>query len=175
MHSVLLFSVQATSATLFGTLLPHLVDKDYVHQQTGCYILQGPSSENVRSVTGPTAWNSHIGLAIPSGSILYVMFYVKSVFVRDYPGRPVREETFTHSHLSCSSDILYQLSPPTTTIASSLFNLRAWQSFSTASLQTGPLWSSSWHGTLYFILHTFLCPIIIFLQHMHIPSQPILL
>ena len=39
--------------------------------------------------------------------------------VRDYPGGPVPEETFTHSHPSWSSDILYQL-PPFTTIHSIL-------------------------------------------------------
>jgi len=39
--------------------------------------------------------------------------------VWDYPGEPVKEETFTHSHLSCSSTILYQL-PPSTTIHSIL-------------------------------------------------------
>jgi len=55
-------------------------------------------------------------------------------------------------------------------IASSVFSLHAWQSFFTTS--PGPLWSSSWSGTLYFILHTFLDPIIIsFLQHMPIPSM----
>jgi len=36
-----------------------------------------------------------------------------------YPGEPVPEETFTHSHLSRSSTILYQL-PSSTTIHSSL-------------------------------------------------------
>jgi len=38
------------------------------------------------------------------------------------------------------------------------------------------LWSSSWPGTLHFILHTFLHPIIVFLsQHIPIPLQPVLL
>jgi len=38
------------------------------------------------------------------------------------------------------------------------------------------LWSTSWPGTLNFILHTFLHPIIVFfLQHISIPSQPVLL
>jgi len=32
-------------------------------------------------------------------------------FVRDYQGVPVPEETFTHSHLSWSSIILYLLPP----------------------------------------------------------------
>ena len=59
-------------------------------------------------------------------------------------------------------------------MASSLFNLCAWQSFSTMS--TSFLWSTSWPGTLHFILHTFLHPIIVsFSQHMSIPSQPIML
>jgi len=38
------------------------------------------------------------------------------------------------------------------------------------------LWSTSWPGTLNFILHTFFHPIaVFFLQHMPIPSQPVLL
>jgi len=38
------------------------------------------------------------------------------------------------------------------------------------------LWSVFWPGTLHFILHTFLYTIIVFfLQHMLIPSQPVLL
>jgi len=53
-------------------------------------------------------------------------------FVPDYPGEPVPEETFIHSHLSWSSIILYLLPP---SMASSLFNLRAWQSFCTISVQ----------------------------------------
>ena len=40
---------------------------------------------------------------------------VQRPFVRDYPGRPVPEETLTHSHPSWSLDILHQL-PPFTTI-----------------------------------------------------------
>jgi len=36
------------------------------------------------------------------------------------------------------------------------------------------LWSTSWPGTLHFILHTFLHPIIVFFsQHKPIPSQPV--
>ena len=58
-------------------------------------------------------------------------------------------------------------------MASSLFSLRAWQFSRTTSLQV--LWSSSWPWTLNFILHAFLHPIIIFSQHMPIPTQPVLL
>ena len=39
------------------------------------------------------------------------------------------------------------------------------------NLSVGPLWSSSRSRTPCFILHTFLYPIIFFLQHMSIPSQ----
>ena len=52
-------------------------------------------------------------------------------------------------------------------VTSSLFNLRAWQFFSTSYL-----WSASWSGTSYSI-HFY--PNIIFLHHMPIPSQPVLL
>jgi len=54
--------------------------------------------------------------------------------VRDYLGRPVPEETLTHSHPSWSSDTLYQLHL-LRSIASSLFSLRSWQSSLTTSLQ----------------------------------------
>ena len=53
-------------------------------------------------------------------------------FVRDYLGEPIPEETLTHLP-SWSSSNLYQLLPSTTTMASSLFKLRAWQSFCTTS------------------------------------------
>jgi len=45
-------------------------------------------------------------------------------FVQDNPGELVPEETFTHSHLSCFIHLIQS-------IASSLFNPHAWQSFST--------------------------------------------
>jgi len=66
-------------------------------------------------------------------------------FVRDYPGEPVPEETFTHPP-SWSSSNLHQLLPSTMihSIASSLFKLRAWQFFCTTS--PGPLWSTFWSG-----------------------------
>ena len=44
------------------------------------------------------------------------------------------------------------------------------------NLFPGPLWFSPWSSTLNFILHAFLHPIIIiFSQHMPIPTQPVLL
>ena len=74
-------------------------------------------------------------------------------FVRDCPGRPVPEETFTHSHPSWSSDILYEL-PPSTTIHSILLVLFVCLTvLSTTSLQVlfglpvglGPSTSYSMH------------------------------
>jgi len=60
-------------------------------------------------------------------------------------------------------------------VASSLFNLCALQSFSTISVPSFR-WSPSWSGTLNFILHAFLHQIIVFFsQYMPIPSQPVLL
>ena len=88
-----------------------------------------------------------------------------------WPREPVPEETFTHSHPSCLSDILYQL-PPFTTI---LFVQFTCLTVLFHNLSPGPIWSSSWSLTLYFILRVFLHPIIIFLQHMPIPLQPVLL
>ena len=52
-------------------------------------------------------------------------------FVRDYPGEPVPEETSIHSHLSCSSTILYQLHPSTmnhSIIPAQFTCLALWQS-----------------------------------------------
>jgi len=47
-------------------------------------------------------------------------------------GRPVPEETLTHSHPSWSSGILINFLHLLRSIASSLFSLRAWQSFLTS-------------------------------------------
>jgi len=100
-------------------------------------------------------------------------FYSSLDFVRDNQGEPVPEETFTHSHLSWSSIISYLL-PPSIMIHGILsFNLRASLSLSLSlSLSPSFLLSTSWPGTLHFILHTFLHPVIVFFsQHMPIPSQ----
>ena len=97
-------------------------------------------------------------------------------FVRDNPGEPVPEETFTHSvvvinhplsafsiyydlwHLLCSIYVSESLFPQSLFMFSLVYLL------------------GSWPGTLHFILHTFLHPIIVFFsQHMPIPSQPVLL
>jgi len=76
-----------------------------------------------------------------------------TVLVQDYPGGPVPEETFTHSHPSSSPDILYEL-PPSTTIHGILPVQFMCLAVLFHKLSLGPLWSSSWSETLCFILHT---------------------
>ena len=56
-------------------------------------------------------------------------------FVRGYPGEPVPEETFTHSPVMIIIQPLSSFFHLLRSIASSLFNLRAWQSFCTTSFQ----------------------------------------
>ena len=90
-------------------------------------------------------------------------------FVQDYLGEPVPEETFPHSHLSWSSTILYQLSP-SITIHSILPVQFTCLTVFFHNLSPSPLWSTSRSGTLQFILHTFLHPIIV-LQHIPIPLK----
>ena len=85
-------------------------------------------------------------------------------FVRDQKSSRVPEETFTHSHTSWSSDILYQL-PPSTTIHCILCVQFTCLTVLFNNLSPGPLWSSSWPWTRYFILHAFLHPIIVFFSH----------
>jgi len=63
------------------------------------------------------------------------LFYGSLDFVRDNPGEPVPEETFTHSHSSWSSIISVCFFRLLRSMASSLFNPCALQSFSTISLQ----------------------------------------
>jgi len=95
-------------------------------------------------------------------------------FVRDLD-EPLPEVTFTHSHLSWSSTILYQL-PPSTMIHS-IFPVQ----FTCLTVflhnpSPSPLWSTSWSGSIHFILRTFLYPIIVFFsEHLPLPSQPVFL
>jgi len=76
---------------------------------------------------------------------------ILQLFLWDYQGEPVPEETFTHLHLSWSSIILYLL-PPSTTIHSihpvqftclTIFLHNFCPSF---------IWSTFWSVTLHFIL-----------------------
>jgi len=101
-------------------------------------------------------------------------FYGSVDFVQDNPDEPVPEETFTQSHLSWSSIAPYLLHPFNT-----MYGILPVQSTCLTiffhNLSPSFLCSTSWPGTLHFILHTFLHPIIVFFsQHMPIPSQPVL-
>ena len=96
-------------------------------------------------------------------------FYGSLDFVRDYPGEPVPVETFTYSHLSWSSIVPYLLHPSNT-----IHGILPVQSTRLTvffyNLSPRFMWSTSWPGTLHFILHTFLHPIIVFFsQQMPIP------
>ena len=80
-------------------------------------------------------------------------------------GQHQKKHSLIHSsHLSWSTDIRYQL-PPSTTIHGILLVQFTCLTVLFHNLSPGHLWSSSWSGTLYFILHTFLHPIIFFSQH----------
>jgi len=93
-------------------------------------------------------------------------FYCSLYFVWDYSCEPVPEETFTHSHLSWSLIILYLL--PSSTIIHGILPVQFMclivflYNFFPSLLQ-----STSWSGTLHFILHIFLHPIIVFAAHDH--------
>jgi len=102
-------------------------------------------------------------------------FYGSLDFVRDNPGEPVPEETFTNSHLSWSSVIPYLL-PLSITIHGILPVQSTCLTVIFHYLSPSFLWSTSWPSTLNFIFHTFLYPIIVFFsQHMSIPLQLVLL
>ena len=84
-------------------------------------------------------------------------------FVRDNPGEPVPEATFTHSHLW--SSIVPLLLHPSTTIHGILPVQSTHLTVFFHNLSPSFLWSTPWPGTLHFILHTFLHPIIVFFSH----------
>ena len=79
-----------------------------------------------------------------------------------------QKETFTHSHPSWSSINLYLL-PLTTRMHSILPVQFSCLTVFLQNLSPSPLSSTFWSGTLHFILHTFIHPIIdFFSQHMTI-------
>jgi len=91
-------------------------------------------------------------------------------FVRDNLGEPVPEETFTHSNLSWSSIVPCLLHP--STMIHGILPVQSTVFFH--NLSPSFVRSTSWPGTLHFILHTFLHPIIVFFsQHTPILSQPV--
>jgi len=124
-------------------------------------------------------WNRFRG-CIEYASLLLVNQQTKQqttvlrLFVRDYPGEAVPEETLTHPP-SWSSSNLYQLLP-STTIHSILTVQITCLAIFLHNLFPCPVWSTSWSGALHLIFHTFLHPVSVFFsQHMPIPSQPVLL
>ena len=87
--------------------------------------------------------------------------------------RPVAEKTFTHSHPSCSSDILYQL-PPSTTIYSILLVQFTCLTVLFHYFSPGPLWSSlGLKPSTTYSIHFFTKSSSSFRNTMSIPSQPL--
>jgi len=101
-------------------------------------------------------------------------FYGSLDFVQDIPESRYPKKTFTtHNYFGHQSSLMCFLHL-LRSMASSLFNLCAWQSFH--NLSSSFLWCTSWPGTLHFILHTFLHLIIVFFsQHISVLSLPVLL
>jgi len=100
------------------------------------------------------------------------MGYYSWPFVHDYLGEPVPEETFTQSHLSWSSTILYHL-PPSTKIHSILPVQFTCSTLFLHHLCPGFLWSTSWSGTLHIILAYIFSPNhCLFATRAHTIAQP---
>jgi len=95
-------------------------------------------------------------------------------FIWDYPGELIPEETFTHPP-SWSSSNHHRLLPSTVIHSILPVQIMCLTVF-LYNLCPHPLWSTCWSGALHLIFHTFFHPVIVFfLQHMPIPSLPVLL
>jgi len=81
-------------------------------------------------------------------------------FCPGQPGWAYTRRTFTHSHLSWSSIVPYLLHP-SNTIHGILPVQSTHPTIFFHNLSPSFLWSTSWTGTLHFILHTFLRPVIV--------------
>jgi len=100
-------------------------------------------------------WRSEKLLGIENRNT-YTQPFLRSLdFVQDKPGEPVPEKTFILSHPSCSSVIPYLL-PPSITIHDILLDQFTCLTVFFHNLSPSFFWSTSWPGTLHFILHTFL-------------------
>jgi len=78
-----------------------------------------------------------------------------------------RKKTYTHSHVSWSSTILYQL-PPSTVIRSIILPVQfMYLTIFLHNLSASPLWSTSWSETCHFTLLTSLHPIFIYSSSFH--------
>jgi len=87
------------------------------------------------TVLGLSCYQENTHTCFPSFSWVLQPFYNSLDFVWDKLGEPVPEDTFTNSHLSWSSIIPICFLHLLRSTASSLLNSRAWQSFTTISLQ----------------------------------------
>jgi len=76
-------------------------------------------------------------------------FYGCLDFVQDNPGEPVPEETFTHSHSLWSSIILICFLHLLRSMASSIFNPHALQSFTQSLSKFSLVYLLAWHPPLH--------------------------
>jgi len=118
--------------------------------------------------------NSTQPLWVSSVTYCSVQQYNNNRFMAVCPGLPGWASTTTHPP-SWSSSSLYQLLP-SAAIHSILPVQITCLAIFLHSLSPHRVWSTSWSGALHLIVHTFCHPIsAVFLQHMPIPSQPVLL
>jgi len=82
------------------------------------------------------------------GSVNYYNHFAALDFVRDNPGKPIPQETFTHSHP--------YVIPPSFMIHGILLAQFTCLTIFFHNLSPSFLWSTSWPGTLHFLLNTFL-------------------
>ena len=103
----------------------------------------------------------------------YNYYYHVTALCQGLPGwDSIRRNIHQSQRVNQSSIILYLL-PPSIVIHGILLVQFTCLTVSLHNLCPSFLWSTSWSGTLHFILNTFLHAIIVlFLQHMPIPSQP---
>jgi len=165
--------VNSDNSCLFVTLIIQLCIQCIVHnavhhagQSESCYSLCYSSFTNWLITKCMVKWLLNIVahfncIATPVLQLLLQPFYGSLDFVWGSPGEPVPEETFTHSHLSWSSIILYLLPPSVMIHVILLVQFTCLTAFF-HNFCPSFLWSTSWSGTLHFILHTFLHPVIVF-------------
>jgi len=107
--------------------------------RSSCQIRHMSANSLSRRVLLPTLYTSAGIPSAPAETHTHTQpFYGSVKFVWDNPGEPVLEETFTHSHSSWSSIIPICFLHLLRSMASSIFNPHALQSFSTISLQVFP-------------------------------------
>ena len=147
--------------------------------ELACTVCTGSSLWLVTSATlgepeshGHRAWNPELSINCTTTTTTSNRFTALCQGLPGWAGTRRNIHPLTYPDHQPSSISFFHLPR---SIASSLFNLRAWQSF-LHNLSPCPLWSTSWSGALHLTFHTFLHPISVFFsQHMPIPAQPVLL